>query len=29
MALYRIKTFAQAEKLDKVTTDKLTKMADE
>jgi hypothetical protein len=29
MALYRIKTFAQAEKLDKVTTDKLTKMAEE
>ena len=29
MALYRIKTFAQAENLDKVTTDKLTKLAEE
>jgi hypothetical protein len=29
MALYRIKTFAQAEKLDKATTDKLTKMAED
>jgi hypothetical protein len=29
MGLYRIKTFAQAEKLDKATTDKLTKMAED
>jgi hypothetical protein len=29
MALYRIKTFAQAEKLDKETTDKLTTMAED
>jgi hypothetical protein len=29
MALYRIKTFAQAEKLNKETTDKLVKMAEE
>lgn len=29
MALYRVKTFAQAEKLDKATTDKLTKIAEE
>jgi hypothetical protein len=29
MALYRIKTFAQAEKLDKETTDRLTKIAEE
>jgi hypothetical protein len=29
MGLYRIKTFAQVEKLDKATTDKLTKMAED
>jgi hypothetical protein len=29
MALYRIKTFAQAEKLDQETTDKLTRMAED
>jgi hypothetical protein len=29
MALYRIRTFARAEKLDKETTDKLTKMAED